>query len=1178
MPRTIYAILIGINDYPVRPLGGCINDVLAISSFFSKMAQPNPISSSDLVDLAFNPLYLLAPLLDEDTKAVQEAGLDIKTLKRPTRNNIIEAFKHFEQAQSENGDICLLYYSGHGSYQKAPPQLRFDKDLPQVETLVCLADEAGTEATEIVDKELGYLIYESTKGKIHTEGGKGIHFLTIMDCCYSGDNTRGSTTTQRRYNPMGTTTPIEAYIGFDRQKALNALPDYFYQLSNDGKTLKTLEVPHQSLAATQDNELANERYIEGVRRGIFTTILLKTLQSNGIFNTYHDIMSRVAIQLQQMVSDQNPTITKRQPDSERTAQTLFLGGGFKPPILDYPVFYRPTEDKWFVKVGTIDGIYPSSPQTGDTTIQLLGSNVMAKLLNIRSTESEIDPSVIDRQKAVFYQNKDPNLGLSAVVVKMAASKIKVFLPSELENELKNPLASKLFIDLVKEENEAQFVIQKRNNHFLATAIDKTTPLFKRTADAQEFSQNLNKVGKWYSLMQLDNAPILLNTHDVEVTVEVIEGKPISFNTLNDKNPIATRTLANPKSIAVEYKEVENKQVQPVIRVHIAAKTNSCYIGSLYLTSLYGSICNLNPQNISPNGNGVWLTKTYEKTMSNTIVPEKKTSTTITLSFTPLYHDWGITEIQDYLKIFVSNKPFDLKNHQQEGLSLDDNVNNKGIVQEDYQSFQDWYCLTIPIRINRPIRDATLKNTTPLNIGGAKLTAPLGFSATVRAKSISEIRRMVEKDTEKQNSDALKAFTPPLGLSNMNGNTTEIFAKALDNVPTDGHLSSFELSNIQDGQFSSANPLIFTPKDDLEEGETLVAFGYDPEHKIFMPLGFSDEKGAVRIEKLPPQYQGSLFVIEEEELKKGFLKSVGLMFLRVVTKPFTTRTFNELSISSLDIATKAMTLPVSLKKGERPLAEDTVKNIVLLIHGIIGDTENQVAAFQNYVSLRQSFDTVLTFNYENLNTPIEETAKDLQKQLYEAGLFDQQQARLTIVAHSMGGLVSRYFIEQLLGKHVVKHLIQLGTPNGGTPISEFRKWLGELFMLGINQVESINPYLPIIKFLLKHTGRAVFATLNQMDPKSKFILDLNKTANAPIPYHIIAGSTHLEMSKEDKESQLYKTLNWLIFNNVIENDIAVTQGSMATLPNFNQTQLFRVPCNHLAYFNNDETCTILESLL
>lgn len=47
-------------------------------------------------------------------------------------------------------------------------------------------------------------------------------------------------------------------------------------------------------------------------------------------------------------------------------------------------------------------------------------------------------------------------------------------------------------------------------------------------------------------------------------------------------------------------------------------------------------------------------------------------------------------------------------------------------------------------------------------------------------------------------------------------------------------------------------------------------------------------------------------------------------------------------------------------------------------------------------------------------------------------LDNPSRPLTIVAHSMGGLVSRYYIEQLGGASAVRSLVTVGTPHAGSP--------------------------------------------------------------------------------------------------------------------------------------------------
>ena len=110
---------------------------------------------------------------------------------------------------------------------------------------------------------------------------------------------------------------------------------------------------------------------------------------------------------------------------------------------------------------------------------------------------------------------------------------------------------------------------------------------------------------------------------------------------------------------------------------------------------------------------------------------------------------------------------------------------------------------------------------------------------------------------------------------------------------------------------------------------------------------------------------------------------------------------------------------------------------MYIHGIIGDTLEMPKSIRLVKdmeghTLEDEYDLILTFDYENLNTPIEETAQALKDRLVAAGLGPDHGKTFHIVAHSMGGLVSRWFIEKLEGNQVVNHLYQLGTPNQGSP--------------------------------------------------------------------------------------------------------------------------------------------------
>ena len=146
---------------------------------------------------------------------------------------------------------------------------------------------------------------------------------------------------------------------------------------------------------------------------------------------------------------------------------------------------------------------------------------------------------------------------------------------------------------------------------------------------------------------------------------------------------------------------------------------------------------------------------------------------------------------------------------------------------------------------------------------------------------------------------------------------------------------------------------------------------------------------------------------------------------------------------------------------------------------------------NLTETSKQYDVVLAFDYENLCSGIINISKALKKILLDC---DIQNKQLTIIAHSMGGLVTRWMIEKEEGAPLVKKLIQAGTPNGGTELSELRKKMTGWLTLGMNGLTYIQPYMPVITFLSQRIFNPLFITLNDMHPESKFIKALNDPDN------------------------------------------------------------------------------------
>ena len=176
MPRTIYSLLVAIDDYPspIPMLWGCVNDIDAFATYLSeRVAKDKGVS------------------------------LKLKTLKNgeATRAAVVDAFRgHLGQATK--GDVALFYYSGHGSQEQAPEEFwKLEPDHLD-ETLVCF-DSRNPGSWDLADKEMAKLIGEVA--------AKGPHVAVILDCCHSGSGTREIDTVVRRA-PTDTPPPADRVV------------------------------------------------------------------------------------------------------------------------------------------------------------------------------------------------------------------------------------------------------------------------------------------------------------------------------------------------------------------------------------------------------------------------------------------------------------------------------------------------------------------------------------------------------------------------------------------------------------------------------------------------------------------------------------------------------------------------------------------------------------------------------------------------------------------------------------------------------------------------------------------------------------------------------------------------------------------------------------------------------
>ena len=382
-------------------------------------------------------------------------------------------------------------------------------------------------------------------------------------------------------------------------------------------------------------------------------------------------------------------------------------------------------------------------------------------------------------------------------------------------------------------------------------------------------------------------------------------------------------------------------------------------------------------------------------------------------------------------------------------------------------------------------------------------------------------------------------------------------------------SILELSDIRNAASLKDHPLEIQVNVPLKQEEGILPLVFDGQHVLLGGDVFKDDAGNthIRIDHLPEvaDQRRSLGGSLKLYFFKTYLKQDNLNQLRWVDyKPDGSFTYQKSNVADKVAA---------------------ARNILLLVHGIIGDTEGMVAGVKA-CGLDRKFDLVLTYDYENLSTPIAETAQKLKAQLAAAGLREGDDKRLTLLVHSMGGLVSRWFIEREGGNKMVDHLVMCGTPNNGSPFGKIegaRKILSLLTSLSLNYAPALIPASSFLLLLLNRSKKLT-PTLEQMNPDSDFIKTLNRSDDPGIPYTILAGDvdTYQEPSDEFAARMLTKAGQSVIFEALFArqaNDIAVGVESILGIdgPRAIAPKRRNVACHHLNYFVSEVGQAALTSL-
>lgn len=308
----LWALLIGINDYPTSPLSGCVPDALALQSYL----ESNPRLDTDgSLKVLFDKAATKAAIADGILNYLSQAGPD---------------------------DVALLYFSGHGAQEKADASIWTEERDGCLESIACYAPP-GAPLSLMADKELRYLLNQA----FYRSGADSPHLLTIFDCCHSGDNVRSlgldaEDVRERRFTHVFPQREWGDFLFADTYR-----PD---QLSGPGLSELLPSPPMVQLAAAKDDQAALE--IGG--RGVFTSYLIQVLEQTGgaiDYSTLHQLLSNYI----RFKHAQNPQILTLGAGMD-LAYRGFLNQETDPEGKRYGRANYSTTEGWLLNMGLMHGL------------------------------------------------------------------------------------------------------------------------------------------------------------------------------------------------------------------------------------------------------------------------------------------------------------------------------------------------------------------------------------------------------------------------------------------------------------------------------------------------------------------------------------------------------------------------------------------------------------------------------------------------------------------------------------------------------------------------------------------------------------------------------------------------------------------------------------------------------
>ncbi|PQE18221.1 caspase domain-containing protein [Rutstroemia sp. NJR-2017a WRK4] len=350
-----YAILIGINFYPGRPLKGCVRDIQEIKKCLEEITNVKHIR------------MLTASRPDEPNPSRPLEDPEFW----PTYDNVVSSIKNVTSL-AKPGDFVYIHFSGHGTSCPLPSE--FSNTSAGTLALVLLNEASSTRTRYLRGLELTQLLSQMVDKKLTV--------TLVLDCCQSGGVMRNDSSIRfLDYDPLvdAAYPPCPEHHLVPTYRHVTASFDWLR--NPDG---------YMVIAASGPHEIAQEHDFDrnGQYRGALSYFLLKAWkESGGPSVKQRLIYEYLSTRVRNTCRGQNPM---RYGDND---QGIF--GGALPGINQTSILIVRKPDKGLqLQAGRIHGIcdgdqfalYPFgdiNPESGS-----VGDPIIAEVMNFNSPSLE----------------------------------------------------------------------------------------------------------------------------------------------------------------------------------------------------------------------------------------------------------------------------------------------------------------------------------------------------------------------------------------------------------------------------------------------------------------------------------------------------------------------------------------------------------------------------------------------------------------------------------------------------------------------------------------------------------------------------------------------------------------------------------------------------------------------